>query len=110
MRLFVSIYFAFALCLCPFIKRGANLQIQSKMPPKRGPGRPPKVRVSYPTMGVLDSESVTVSEADLVVKPHLGPPETLIAGREKRTIKRSIKLEQEDYYETEEDDYQVFFR
>ena len=71
------------------------------MPPKRGPGRPPKS--SYPTMGGLDTESV--SESDLVVRPHLGPPETLIAGREKRTIKRSIKLEEEDYYEMEDDDY-----
>lgn len=53
-----------------------------------------------------DTESV--SEADLIKDPktYSRLPETLIAGREKRAIKKSIKLETAEYYEWADYDHQ----
>ena len=78
------------------------------MPPKRGPGRPRKVKFAEEPMS--DFDFVAVSEADLMRNPHSKThlPQTLIAGRPKRAIKKSIKLETE-YYEWA-DDHQLVYR
>ena len=70
------------------------------MPPKRGPGRPRKVKITEESMCGLDTE--TVSEANFIMRDPLKLPETLIAGRQKRAIKKNVKLETE-YYEWVDD-------
>ena len=98
------------------------------MPPKRGRGRPrkPENEIYYrdrdskatfteEPMYALDAEP-SVTESDLMREPNpkthldaaenLDLSETLIAGRQKRTIKRNIKLETE-YYEWGEDNQLV---
>ena len=54
-------------------------------------------------------ESESVSEADLTREPNPKTylPETLIAGRQKRAIKKSIKLETE-YFEWADDHQMVY--
>ena len=83
---------------------------QRKMPPKRGPGRPRKVKFNEESMCGQDTESV--SEADLIKDPktYSRLPETLIAGREKRAIKKSIKLETAEYYEWADYHHQGVYR
>ena len=97
------------------------------MPPKRGRGRPrkPENEIYHPDtkdtlaeepMYALDAEPPSVTESDLMRDPNarahldaaenLDLSETLIAGRQKRTIKRNIKLETE-YYEWGDDNQLV---
>ena len=104
----------------------SHFSVKFKMPPKRGRGRPrkPENEIYYrdtkdtlaeEPMYALDAEP-SVTESDLMRDPNarahldaaenLDLSETLIAGRQKRTIKRNIKLETE-YYEWGDDNQLV---
>ena len=100
----------------------SHFSVKFKMPPKRGRGRPRKpeneiyyrdTEATLTEQYALDAEPPSVTESDLMRDPNtrahlenLDLSETLIAGRQKRTIKRNIKLETE-YYEWGDDNQLV---